>query len=196
MGCFWGQDQGGHSGTPALSSIVVESPGQDLCWCTMLYGATSLGMRRGAGIWGCELTLHPLVMRSLDQFFFPGLTCRVLGRERAERCPAGTVSLAAGVGPGWAQRFPQPPGYPAGAHRAGAELRPGLSQTQPTLGWHSLPGWSCSDLQGRNLTLLGAANILQRRPGSLLLWGQLLRLRQPVPAFPCSFLGDFIQLLR
>lgn len=70
MGCFWGQDQGGHSGTPALSSLVVESPGQDLCWCTMLYGATSLGMRQGAGIWGCELTLHPLVMRSLDQFFF------------------------------------------------------------------------------------------------------------------------------
>lgn len=35
----------------------------------------------------------------------------MLGRERAEHFSSGAASLAAGLGPGWAQRFSQLPPY-------------------------------------------------------------------------------------
>lgn len=86
-------------------SAPVQSHGQDLCWGTVLCAAPHYVQVRCLGFWGCELT--PLVLSHLSwTSFFTGCSHRVLERERTEYFSSRTASLAAGLGPVWAQCFP------------------------------------------------------------------------------------------
>lgn len=105
MGCCW--DQGRQSDASALSSALYRAfvLVHDAVWCT------PLGMRQTAGILGMPADPPFLLSCVPWTSFSPDHSCRVLGRERAEHWPARAASLAAGVGPDWAQCFLQPPPY-------------------------------------------------------------------------------------